>query len=169
LQRMPLDQGPERAEIFRQARALGGLLFGTLFDEAGAARLMRLVGIDRPRPVLQVRSDDAALLALPWELLQRDDRFLVRDGLVDLLRTAATGGADGLNLLKPPTAPFKLVVNVSAPEGSSLDWEAESWRITRATAERCPMVPPGRPSGVASAHGGTGFSTPSRTFRDRQA
>ncbi len=44
-------------------------------------------------------------------------------------------------MLREPTTPFKLVVNVSAPEDSHLSYEAESYRITLATAERCAMVP----------------------------
>jgi hypothetical protein len=36
---------------------------------------------------------------------------------------------------------FHLVVNVSAPEGSALDYEGESYRITRVISEHCEMVP----------------------------
>ena len=115
------------------------LLFDALFDEADAARLDKLIGPDRPRPVIQVRSDDALLLSLPWELLHHNDVFLVREGRIDLVRTTPTEVA-GTTLLKEPKTPFKLVVNVSAPEGSHLSYEAESYRITLATAERCEMA-----------------------------
>ena len=33
------------------------------------------------------------------------------------------------------------MVNVSAPEGSTLSYEAESYRITKALTELCPLVP----------------------------
>ena len=65
---------------------------------------------------------------------------MLREGDVDLLRTT-TDEVDGGTLLKAPGGPFKLVVNVSAPEGSKLDYEGESYRISLATAERCAMVP----------------------------
>jgi tetratricopeptide (TPR) repeat protein len=129
-----------RTDLFRHARTLGGLLFETLFDAAEAATLEGLIGPDRPRAVIQVRSNDALLLALPWELLHHRDQFLVRTGQVDLVRTLPAE-VSGATLLKAPTAPFKLVVNVSAPAGSGLHYEAESYRITLATAERCPTVP----------------------------
>ena len=64
----------------------------------------------------------------------------MRDAHVDLIRTALRAPEDAA-LLAEPTTPFKLVVNVSAPEGSGLNYEAESYRITRATAGRCAMVP----------------------------
>ena len=140
LHQAPVTEASARAELFRHARTLGGLLFEALFDDPDAARLETLIGPDRPRPVIQVRSDDALLLSLPWELLHRNDEFLVREGNVDLVRTTPTEVA-GLTLLKEATSPFKLVVNVSAPAGSGLGYESESYRITLATAERCPMVP----------------------------
>ena len=68
-----------RIQDFLQSLGEGVLLlFETLFDEADAARLDKLIGRDRPWPVIQVRSNDALLLALPWELLYHNDVFLVR-------------------------------------------------------------------------------------------
>jgi hypothetical protein len=66
LHRAAVIEDAERAELFRHARTLGGLLFATLFDEADAGRLEGLLGGDRPRPVVQIRTDDALLLSLPW-------------------------------------------------------------------------------------------------------
>lgn len=140
LQREAVAEAAARTELFRHARTLGSILFETLFDEADAARLDRLIGPDRPRPVVQVRTDDALLLSLPWELLHQDDVFLVREGRIDLVRTTPSE-VDGATLLREPKDPFKLVVNVSAPDGSGLSYEAESYRITLATADRCRMAP----------------------------
>lgn len=140
LQREAVIEAAARGELFRHARTLGGLLFGALFDDADAAKLDGLIGPDRPRPVIQVRTDDPLLLSLPWELLHRNDAFLVREGRVDLARTTPTDLARE-TLLKEPKTPFKLVVNVSAPDGSGLSYEAESYRITLATADRCVMAP----------------------------
>jgi len=140
LHQQAVPEGTERAEMLRHARTLGELLFAALFDAADTQQLEQLIGPDRPRPVIQIRSDDALLLALPWELLYHQDQFLVRAGLVDLLRTTPNE-VDGSTLLKQPTAPFKLVVNVSAPGGSKLSYEAESYRITLATADRCRIAP----------------------------
>jgi len=68
---------------------------------------------------VQIRSDEDLLLSLPWELLHHGDEFLVRDGRIALVRTTPTDvGAE--MLLRKPTASFKLVVNVSAPEDSHL-------------------------------------------------
>ena len=76
----------------------------------------------RARPLVTIRSDDVMLLALPWELIHHDGRFLVRDGVVDLVRTDARD-VGALAVLRPPAERFALVVNVSAPEGSGLDYE----------------------------------------------
>ena len=140
LHREKLPEGPGRADLFRHARTLGDALFSMLFDDGDAEKLKKLMGGGRPRPVLQIRSGDALLRSLPWELLHYDNKFLLREGDVDLLRTT-TDEVDGGTLLKAPSEPFKLVVNVSAPEGSGLDYEGESYRISLATAERCAMVP----------------------------
>ncbi|MGI9505551.1 MAG: TIR domain-containing protein, partial [Geminicoccaceae bacterium] len=140
LHREALPEGPGRADLFRHARTLGDALFSMLFDGDDAEKLKALMGGGRPRPVIQIRSGDALLRSLPWELLRLDERFLLREGDVDLLRTT-TDEVDGGTLLKAPSEPFKLVVNVSAPEGSKLDYEGESYRISLATAERCAMVP----------------------------
>ena len=140
LHREPLTTESGRADLFRHARVLGAAMFDMLFPSEEAQRLVKLLTPDRPRPVVQICSDDDLLLSLPWELLCHKDEFLVREGRIDLLRTTPTDVA-GETLLKEPTTPFKLVVNVSAPEGSHLSYEAESYRISLAAAGRCPMVP----------------------------
>ena len=139
LHRDPVTEGQRARSCSGMRAPWAALLFEALFDEADAARLDKLIGPDRPRPVIQVRSDDALLLSLPWELLHHNDVFLVREGRVDLVRTTPTEVA-GTTLLKEPKTPFKLVVNVSAPDGSHLSYEAESYRITLATAEHCLMA-----------------------------
>ena len=139
LHREAVTKTSERADLFRHARVLGSALFDTLFEPEDAERLAKLLTLDRARPVVQVRNDDL-LLSLPWELLHYSDEFLVREGRVDLVRTTPTEVV-GETLLREPTRPFKLVVNVSAPEDSHLSYESESYRITLATAERCEMVP----------------------------
>lgn len=98
------------------------MLFGMLFDDDDAEKLKKLIGGGRPRPVIQIRSGDPLLCLLPWELLHLEGRFLLREGDVDLVRTT-TDDVDGATLLKAPSEPFKLVVNVSAPEDSKLDYE----------------------------------------------
>ncbi len=42
--------------------------------------------------------------------------------------------------MRPPADRFALVVNVSAPEGSDLDYECESYRITLALTKHCTMT-----------------------------
>ncbi len=140
LHREAMTEANDRADLFRHAQVLGSALFESLFDSQDAERFVKLLTLDRTRPVVQIRSEDDLLLSLPWELLHHDNEFLVREGRIDLVRTTPTEMA-GETLLREPKTSFKLVVNVSAPENSHLNYEAESYRITRATADRCPMVP----------------------------
>ena len=74
-------------------------------------------------------------------------QFLVRDGRIDLgaLHLGQVGTEE---LPREPSGPFKLVVNVSAPEGSKLSYEAESYRITKATSPS--FAPWSRPSWARS-------------------
>ena len=141
LHREPAQNGSAHAELYRHGRTLDGILFDILFDDADAAALRELTSPDRPRPLIQIRSDDTLLLSLPWELLHHDEEFLVREAYVDLVRTT-TDDLGGETLLMRPKKPFKLVVNVSAPESArSLSYEDESYRITLATAGRCDVEP----------------------------
>lgn len=140
LSREPAETDAERAELFARATTLGSLLFDLLFDETGRERLRQAMIPGRPRPLITIRSDDDFLLSFPWELLHYDGSFLLRDARVDLARS--TPGEVGPEaLLREACEPLKLVVNVSAPEGSHLDYEGESYRITRALSERCRFVP----------------------------
>jgi len=139
LTREPVTTDADRADLYQRATTLGSLLFDILFDE-GRERLRQAMIPGRPRPLITIRSEDDSLLALPWELLCQDGSFLLRDARVDLARsTPGAVGADAL--LREPDSFLKLVVNVSAPEGSGLDYEGESYRITRALSEQCRFVP----------------------------
>ncbi|MGH1477945.1 MAG: tetratricopeptide repeat protein [Geminicoccales bacterium] len=129
-----------RGDLLRHAKLIGSCLFEVLFDDEDARTLRKIIGADRTRPVIQLCFDDRLLHALPWELLCHGDRFLLREGEIDLLRSTADE-ADIATLLKEPTEPFKLVVNVAAPENSRLDYESESYRISLATAGCRAIVP----------------------------
>jgi tetratricopeptide (TPR) repeat protein len=177
LSRQPVESDADRAELHKHAVTLGELLFGFLFDDRTLALLGEATLPGQPRPLVTIRSDDVALQALPWELLHHDGRFLVRDGVVDLARSDTRPVGPGGVLPAPAPAPaaaasFVLVVNVSAPEGSGLDYETESYRITRALADHCDLIPTElgslqdlvetvaarRPTGLHfSGHGGPGF------------
>lgn len=140
LTREPIVTEEDRADLFARATKLGSLLFGILFDKDGNERLRRAMIPGRPRPLITIRSHDDNLLSLPWELLFDEGSFLLRDARVDLARsTPGEVGADAL--LREPDNFLKLVVSVSAPEGSGLDYEGESYRITKALSEQCRFVP----------------------------
>jgi tetratricopeptide (TPR) repeat protein len=130
----------DRAELFERATTLGSGLFELLFEDEDRALLDRAMMPGRPRPLITLRSDDAMLLSLPWELLHLDGSFLLRDARVDVARSTL-GEVGPRALLPEPEGFLKLVVNVSAPEGSGLEYEAESYRITKALSDRCPVVP----------------------------
>ncbi len=139
LTRQPVSTDAERADLVSRATTLGSLLFDLLFDADGLERLHKAMVPGRPRPLITLRSDDDLLLSLPWELIWHDGSFLLRDARVDLARS--TPGEIGPEaLLREPDDYLKLVVNVSAP-GSGLDYEGESYRITRALSEKCHFVP----------------------------
>ncbi|MFY9824093.1 MAG: tetratricopeptide repeat protein [Thermoanaerobaculia bacterium] len=140
LSREPVSTDAERADLVSRATTLGSLLFDLLFDAEGLERLRKAMVPGRPRPLITLRSGDDLLLSLPWELLYHDGSFLLRDARVDLARS--TPGEVGPEaLLREPADYLKLVVNVSAPSGSGLNYEEESYRITRALSEKCHFVP----------------------------
>jgi hypothetical protein len=168
LTRQPLESDAERAELNGHAAALGDALCGVLFDAEGQPALRTAMAAGRP--LITLRSGADVLLALPWELIRLDGQFLVRDGRVDLARSVPID-ADHEPALPEPSGPLVLAVNVSAPEGSGLDYEGESYRITRALSGRCRLEPTelgtlgdlvattarARPTGVHfSGHGGPG-------------
>jgi tetratricopeptide (TPR) repeat protein len=140
LSREPIESAADRAALHGHAATLGGLLFELLFDDTGRELLRDATLTGRARPLITIRSDDVMLLALPWELIHHDSRFLVRDGVVDLVRTDAQQEVGSLAVLRPPANHFALVVNVSAPENSGLDYENESYRITLALTRHCALT-----------------------------
>ena len=141
LTQVSLETEAQRAELHSHARTLGRLLFAILFaTDEERHRFDHATLAGAYRPLVTIRSDDDFLLSLPWELLWHADRFLVRDGVVDMVRSTADHvGVE--SLLPEPTAPFSLVTNVSAPQGSHLNYEVESYRITRALSAYCPQTP----------------------------
>jgi hypothetical protein len=140
LTKRALDSDADRAELGQHARTLGELMFGVLFGTDECRQLLRQACLPgRPQPLVTIRSNDDVLLSLPWELLWHDDRFLVRDAVLDMARSTL-GDVGPQALLREPEDYFKLVVNVSAPAGSGLNYEAESYRITRALSDRCQLI-----------------------------
>ena len=150
-----------------------GLLFDLLFDAKALELLSAATIPGQPRPLVTIRSDDDLVMSLPWELLHHDGRFLVRDGVLDLVRSIPCPVGPGA-FLQPPAGKFALVVNVSAPEGSGLDYETESYRLTRALTDHCDLTPTElgtlddlvqtvaakKPTGIHfSGHGGPGELT----------
>ncbi len=140
LTREPVGDDRSRAELHGHAATLGGLLFDLLFDAKSLELLHAATIPGQPRPLVTIRSDDDLVLSLPWELLHHDGRFLVHDGDFDLVRSIPRAVGPGA-FLQPPAGKFALVVNVSAPEGSGLDYEAESYRLTRALTDHCELTP----------------------------
>ncbi|TAK22884.1 MAG: CHAT domain-containing protein [Chloroflexota bacterium] len=131
LSQRPVERDAERATVHAHAIVLGKALALVLSDRETSA-LEDLARGDGPPPFLVVESQDDMILALPWELLYLDDRFAVADARLDVARCVPTPGAP---VLDPPKEYLRLLVNVSAPDGSRLDYEAESYRITRALHE----------------------------------
>ncbi|HVT14585.1 MAG TPA: TIR domain-containing protein [Thermoanaerobaculia bacterium] len=140
LSRDPVASEKDRADLVRHASTLGGLLFDLLLDAEGFELLRAAMVPGRPRPLITIRSDDDLLLSLSWELLWHNGSFLLRDARLDLARSTPGKVGPGA-LLREPDGHLKLVVTVAAPEGSGLDYEAESYRITRALSEGCRYVP----------------------------
>ena len=137
----PIMTEAQSAELHRHARTLGELLFAVLFGvDSCRALLDKAYLAGRPRPLVTLYSDDDVLLSLPWELLHDGRSFLVRDTRIDLARSTL-GPVGAGALLHEPSDFFTLVVNVSAPAGGGLHYEAESYRLTRVLSEHCQMMP----------------------------
>jgi tetratricopeptide (TPR) repeat protein len=136
LSRRVLESEEEAGLLDRQARLLGAALAGALSEDETALLVDAAHG-DPPPPLLVIESRDDLILALPWELLRLDERFAVRDGRLDVARCVPV---DGASVLEPPGEPVKLLINVSAPEDSGLDYEAESYFIARALHDHVGVV-----------------------------
>jgi hypothetical protein len=128
LSRQELGKDEDRRILDAAARTLGEALVKVLLPEE--IELLRVAARgDPPPPLLVIESDDDLILALPWELLRIDGSFAVAEGRLDVARSVSAKGAP---VLGPPKESVTLVVNVAAPEGGGLNYEAESYAITRA-------------------------------------
>lgn len=136
----PVRDDGARARLVQAAQTIGAALFDALVSHADDRLIYTRATAPGPRPVMTIRSDDDMLLSLPWELLFHDSRFLVRDGIIDLVRSTSAA-VQFETQLTPPREPFTVVTNISAPEGSALSYEAESFRITHALTDHCPQTP----------------------------
>ncbi len=128
LSRRAIEDDGERQAVQAHALALGEALGRVLAPEE-AETLTAAAHGDGPPPLLVIESADDFILALPWELLRLEGRYAVQEGRLDVARSVP---APGTPVLAPPAEPVRLLINVSAPEGSGLDYEAESYYITRA-------------------------------------
>lgn len=128
---------PEKEELLhRHATTLGDALARVLAEEE--RRLLTAAAQDDPPPpLLVIESADDLILALPWELVRLDEEFSVREGRLDVARCVP---ADGVPTLDQPSEPVRLLINVSAPEGSKLNYEEESYFITRAMHDHVGVV-----------------------------
>ena len=130
----PVIKKKDRAELNTHAVRVGDTLGKLLFKQKDLENITARPGKGGPPPIVTIESDDDILLSLPWELIRANNEFLVREGLIDLVRTIPARGKDPVTLKKPKSF-MKLVVNVSAPEGENignLQYEAETYRIARA-------------------------------------
>jgi tetratricopeptide (TPR) repeat protein len=105
----------------RIGACLSAFLFGS--NEKILKDLLEAAGT----PLLLISAEDNFLLSLPWELLRLDGKFIVKEALLDIARTVPSGGGAP----ERPDRPFRLLVHISAPEGSGLNYEAEHYRILR--------------------------------------
>ena len=140
LARQATETDADRTSLHHNAVTLGRRLFDTLIGVDYRETLNRATVPNRPRPLLTIRSHDDSVLALPWELVHDGQGFLVGDKKLDVARS--TPGETHPHPI--PQGQFNLVVNVSAPgdrRASQLDYEHESYRITRALEGRCRMTP----------------------------
>jgi tetratricopeptide (TPR) repeat protein len=130
----PVSDAQGNADIHKYARIIGDKLFTLLFPEDMVGRdvlLENLLKSGREPAVILIRSDNDFIHSLPWELLFYNDRFLVRDACLDIVRTTLKDVHTDLYLSEPKSE-FKLLVNVSAPIDSNLNYEVESYRIVKA-------------------------------------
>ena len=134
LSRRVLEQDPERQTLAAQAILLGEAL-SAILDEPARATLERQGRQPGPPPMLIIESAESFLLALPWELLRLAGDFAVQAGRLDIARCVPNDAAPGL---EAPTAPVTLLINVSAPTDSDLDYEGETYYLTGVTSRARP-------------------------------
>jgi len=126
----------DRSRLDQAALSLGQVLAQALEPEE-AELLVNSARGDGPPPFLVIESDQDLVLALPWELIRLDGQWPVRDGRLDLARSVPAPGAP---LLQPPQKPVTLLINVSAPADSRLDYETESYFITRSLHDHVGVI-----------------------------
>jgi tetratricopeptide (TPR) repeat protein len=136
LSRMSVEKPEGAARLNAAARRIGEGLALALSAEERAFLIAAARG-DPPPPLLVIESDDDRILALPWELIRLDSSFAVHDGRLDVARSVPGENAPKLS---KPAAPVSLLVNISAPERSGLDYERESYAIVRALHEHLGVV-----------------------------
>jgi tetratricopeptide (TPR) repeat protein len=135
------QEEPAAAQIQELAERVGNELASWLGD--GVQDQLRPAiarGKNGELPLLRIRvlcaGTDAAraeadrFLALPWELLRIDDRYPIKDGVLEVAREAVEPDLEGLDA---PQRPLTVVAIVAAPVDSSpLDYEGECYRIWQA-------------------------------------
>ena len=136
LSRMPVEKPEDARRLNAAAHQIGEGLALALSAEEKAFLIAAARG-DPPPPLLVIESDDDRILALPWELIRLDSRFAVHDGRLDVARSVP---GENVPVLSKPAAPVGLLVNISAPERSGLDYERESYAIVRALHEHLGVV-----------------------------
>ena len=125
LSRRVLNEVQEKERLHAHAVAVGDQLARVLT----AQDRVTLSAQDATPPFLMIESANPAILALPWELIRLQDQFAVREGLLDVARCVLIDDAPAPT---PPSAPIALVMTVAAPEPSTLDEDAERYRLLRA-------------------------------------
>jgi hypothetical protein len=124
LSRVPVEKPEDGARLNAAAQRIGDALALALSAEEAAFLTAASRG-DPPPPLLVTESDDDRILALPWELIRLEGQFAVRDGRLDVARSVPNPiGA----VLSKPAAPMSLLVNISAPIGSGLDYDERATR-----------------------------------------
>ncbi len=136
LSRERIGKPEDAARLDAAARRIGDALARALNDDEAVFLIAAARG-DPPPPLLIIESDNDGILGLPWELIRLDGRFAVRDGRLDVARSVPSSGAPELS---PPNQPLSLLLNISAPEGSGLDYERESYLVVRALHEHLGVV-----------------------------
>ena len=136
LSRLSIEKPEDATRLNAAAHRIGeALAFALSADET--ALLIAAAQGDPPPPLLVIESNDDRILALPWELIRLDGRFAVHEGQLDVARSVPSANASEL---AQPAAPFSLLVNISAPDGSGLDYERETYTIVRALNEHLGVV-----------------------------